>query len=470
MAEHRFDLVVVGSGSGLDVANWAAEAGWRVAIVEKGPLGGTCLNRGCIPSKLLIHSADVAETLRRAHLFGIKVQGFDVDFPAIVRRVTASVDGDSAGIARGLAGLDNPRLFQGEARFVGPRRLRVGSDELLGERVLLATGARPRVPDLPGLRDVPHLTSTEALRLERQPRSLCILGGGYIAAELAHFFGSLGTEVTIVHRHPWLLNREDDDVARAFTEAYQRRFRLVLDADAVAVRRESGGVALEARPRRGGAAQVVRAEHLLVAVGVTPNSDTLDLAKGGVRTNKEGFIEVDAYLQTSAEGVYAFGDAIGRYMFKHAANHEASFAFQNLRNPRTRAEVEYGAMPHAVFAGPQVAAVGSTERELRASGIPYLVGRWRYRDTAMGHALEEEDGFVKLLVHAETRKILGCHILGPEASTLVHEVIVAMTAGEGTVDLLEQAIHIHPALSEVVQRATWGLAPPGHHGHAAPEA
>jgi len=462
MAAQAFDLIVVGTGSGLDVANWAAQEGWRVAIVEKGRIGGTCLNRGCIPSKLLLHSADVVATLRTAHKFGIHVQGFTIDFPAIVRRVTSSVDGDSDDIEEGLRSLDNPKLFQGEARFVGPKRLQVGDQELTAERFLLATGARPRIPDVPGLRDVPHLTSTEALRLERQPRSMVILGGGYIAAELAHFFGSLGTEVSIVQRHDRLLPNEDVEVSHAFTGLQEERFRVLLQADATRVRRDGSDIVVEARTPRG--IEEARGEVLLVAAGLTPNSDTLDLPKTGVATDARGFIAVDPFLRTNVPGIYALGDAIGRFALKHAANHEASYAFENLRNPDDPVAVDYHAMPHAVFAWPQVAGVGQTEQALRAAGTPYLVGTYRYRDTAMGHALEEDHGFVKFLVDPEKGRILGCHILGPEAATLLHEVVVAMRAGEGRIENVTRAVHIHPALSEVVDRAATNLTHPGHGG------
>ncbi|HEV8359592.1 MAG TPA: dihydrolipoyl dehydrogenase [Candidatus Thermoplasmatota archaeon] len=464
MAAQRFDLVVVGSGTGLDVANWAAEAGWKVAIVERDALGGTCLNRGCIPSKLLIHSADVMQTIQRAHLFGLQVGDVKVDWPAIVRRVTASVDADSRGIEQGLKGLDNPKLFQGAATFVGPKRLRVNGHEIEGERFLLASGARPKIPAIPGLRDVPFMTSTEALRREEQPRSMVVLGGGYIAAELAHFYGALGTEVTIVHRRKLLLPREDEEIAAAFTAIYEQRFRVLLEAQAKRVRRDGGDIVLEAEQQ--GKRVEARGEALLVAIGVEPNSDTLDVAKTGVELDKEGFIATDAYLETNVKGIFALGDALGRYMYKHAANHEAPYAFQNMQEGEERVPVNYDAMPHAIFAGPQVAGVGVTEQELRSTGQAYLVGRWRYRDTAMGHALEEDDGFVKFLVAPETGKILGCHILGPEASTLIHEVIVAMKAGDGTLDNVTRAVHIHPALSEVIDRAATNLAHPGHADHA----
>ena len=453
----RFDLVVVGSGSGLDVANWAVAAGWRVALVEKGPLGGTCLNRGCIPSKLLLHSADVAMTLRRAPLFGIHPTGFTVDFPAMVRRVSESVDGDARRIEHALRHRENPKLLQGEARFVGPRTLQVGDDVVEGDRVLLATGARPRVPDVPGLRDVPFLTSTEALRLDALPSSMVILGGGFVACELAHFFGSLGTRVAIVQRRATLAPAEDEEVALALTDAYRRRFDVRTDAEPTRVWKDGDGVAVETR-RRDGEVEVLRAQTLLVATGVTPNSDTLDLARTGVRVDARGFIVVDDFLETDEPGVFALGDAIGRFLLKHNANHESTYAFHNMRHgPGERVPVDYHAMPHAIFGWPQVAGVGATEQALRAAGVPYRVARWRVRDTAMGHALEDEDGFVKFLVEPETRRILGCHVLGPEASILIHEVVVAMTSGEGTLESIARAVHVHPALSEVVHRAATGL-------------
>jgi dihydrolipoamide dehydrogenase len=336
----------------------------------------------------------------------------------------------------------------------------VGEDELVAERFLLATGARPHVPDVPGLAAAPYMTSTEALRRTTLPRSMIVLGGGYIAAELAHFYGSLGTAITIVHRHPVLLSRGDSSIAGRFTECYQRRFRLVLDAEPVAVRQEGDGIVVEVAGTKDGRRETLRAEALLVATGVVSNADLLDLGKTGVKTDERGFIAVDGYLETNVPGIFALGDAIGRFMFKHAANHEAPYAFQNMREPENRILVDYKGMPHAVFASPQVAGVGATEDDLKRLGVPYVVGTYRYRDTAMGHALEDHDGFVKFLVDPATGEILGCHVLGHEASTLIHEVIVAMRAGEGTIESITSSVHVHPALNEVVQRAAGELAPP----------
>lgn len=458
MSEHSFDLVVVGTGSGLDVANGAVEEGWSVAIVEKDAAGGTCLNRGCIPSKMLIHSADVAQTLRDAERFGIVGKGFSVDFSAVMRRAREHVDGESRIIDEALRASANPRYFRGQGRFVGPYRFQVGEDVLVAKKFVLATGARPRIPDIPGLQEAGLLTSEEALRRPTLPESLVILGGGFIAAELGHFFGALGTRVTIVQKHDVLLARDDREVSGRFTAVFARKHRVVLKAETTRVERIDGKVRVHVRSPAGD--EVIEAHDVLVAIGIQPNSDTLDLHLTGVKVDKRGHILVDEHLETAAEGIFAFGDAVGRWNLKHAANQEAQFVYQNLVRPDAKMKVDYLAMPRAVFSSPQVAAVGVAEEQLITSGVEYLVGRWEYGDTAMGKAIGDDDGFVKLLVAPGTGKILGCHILGTDASTLIHEVVLAMTLG-ATADEIAGTIHIHPALSEVVQRAASNLMPPG---------
>ena len=445
-----FDLAVLGSGSGLDVAVAAAQSGLKVAVIEKGRMGGTCLNRGCIPSKLLIHSADIVETIKHANLFGVNVEKYSIDFTKIVRRVNGIIDKDSDGIAEAYKGLDNPKLFAGQGKFIGPKTIKVGEDTVQADKVLIATGTRPAIPPIPGLQGCGYITSDEALRLEKQPAKLAIIGGGYIAAELAHFFGSIGTRVSIIHRRSLLLPREDIEIATKFTQVATNKHDLHLNSNVVCVKK-SREVFVTTTENPSGQRMEIETDALLVATGRVPNSDLLDLDKTGVQTNSNGFVVVDKYLQTNKRGIFALGDAIGSYQFKHSANLEARYAFNNISYPKKMVEVDYAAMPHAVFTSPQVAGVGYTEQELVNSKVRYEKSVYKYIDTAMGQALEDHDGFVKLLA-APDGTLLGCHIIGSEASVLIHEVLVAMRARLKS-HAIASTIHIHPALSEVVARA-----------------
>ncbi len=466
----EYDFLVIGSGSGLDVANAAVSRGESVAIVEKGRLGGTCLNRGCIPSKMLLYHADVLETVERADRFNIDAEVHDVDFADIVREVTEDVGADSDSIRRGLDDSADHALYEGEARFVGERTVEVsgGADDgarLRGERVLVAAGTRPAVPDIEGVDAVDFLTSTEALRLQEPPDHLVVVGGGYVAAELGHFFGTFGSDVTLIGRRPHLLPETDPEVGRAFTDRYADRFSVHTGHEAVAVSAADGEVTVETRPYPpafdgdpDGTGVTVTGSDLLLAAGRRPNTDTLSVAAAGVETDDAGFVETDAYLRTTADGVWALGDIAGEYLLKHTANHEARAVVQTLfGDPEP---VDYTAMPFAVFASPEVAGVGATEDDLDGE---YATNTYRYEDTARGDAMKRE-GMVKVIVDLEG-EILGCHIMGPEASNLIQEVVVAMNAGSGTVRDIRDSVHIHPALSEVVQRAFSGQFSRGGHSH-----
>jgi dihydrolipoamide dehydrogenase len=473
----EFDFMVIGSGSGLDVANVAANQGQSVAIVEKGPLGGTCLNRGCIPSKLLLYHADVLETIERADEFKIDATVEDVDFAEIVREVNEEVSGDAESIRRGLTSSAKHDLFDGEARFVDEKTVEISGGEddgarLSAETVLIAAGTRPAVPPIDGIEDVDYLTSTEALQLETPPDHLVIVGGGYIAAELGHFFETFGSDVTIVGRRPNLLPEADEQVAAAFTDRYAERFTLHTGHMATAVSASNGAVTVEAQPYEYGEdAGIVEGEdgvsvtgdELLVAAGRVPNTDVLNVEATGVETDERGFVETDEYLQTTAEGVWALGDIVGEYLLKHSANREARTAALNIFGEELH-PVDYSAMPFAVFASPEVAGVGALEEDLQSDGRDYAVNTYQYGDTARGDAMKA-DGFVKVLIDP-SGEILGCHIIGPEASTLIQEVVVAMKSGSGTVQDIRDAVHIHPALPEVVQRAFSGqFSRGGSHDH-----
>ena len=449
-----YDVVVIGSGSGLEISAQAAQRGMSVAVVEEGPFGGTCLNRGCIPSKMLIHCADVAETIQRAHLFGIKARVESVDWPSIMARVYEEIDRDAQAVEEGNRQVPNIDVYKGTGRFVGEKALEVDGQRLAGETVVIAAGTRPSIPEIPGLAGTPYLTSDEALRLPQQPARLAIVGGGYIAAELAHFFGALGTEVTIIHRRAVLLRDEDQEVARRFTEVYRRRFNMLTEARVSSASYNGSEVSLQVATPDGTSSLTVDA--LLLATGRVPNTDILEVGKTGVEVDERGFVATDEYLETGVAGVWALGDIVGRYLLKHSANLEAAYVANNILNPHRKVPVDYHAMPHAIFASPQVAGVGLTEEEAVADGVDHVSATYDYYDTAYGSSIEDRDGFVKVLADPDTADILGCHIIGTDASILIQEVANAMRF-RLPVDAITQSIYVHPALPEVLQRAFGAL-------------
>ena len=462
--QEKFDLIVIGSGSGLDVANAAAmQRGLKVAIIEKDKMGGTCLNRGCIPSKLLIHSADVAEVIKHAGIFGIKVDVFSVDFEKIIERVNNITDSNSDNIRKSYENSVNPKLFARECRFIDKKMIALkgsdmGDDEeiiITAENILIASGTRPKIPKIKGLQDSGYITSNESLRLKKQPRTLTFIGGGYITCELAHFYGSLGTEINIIQIEDAVIPKEDTEISHRFTEIFSKKYNVYLGYDVQSVSKsDSNTLHIVAKNKFSGKILELNSEQLLVAVGRVPNSDSLDIKKTAVKLDENGFIIVDQYLETNIKGIFALGDVVGRYQFKHNANNEARSAYHNMLAGYTKkVPVDYTAMPHAIFSSPQVASVGFTEQQLSIKGIDYQKSIYPYINTGMGEAIEDRDGFVKFLVNRSDKKILGCHIIGTDASTLIHEVLVAMKAGDGIIDDITKTIHIHPALSEVIARA-----------------
>jgi len=444
----KYDLIVIGSGAGLEVATAAAQSGLKVAIVEKSRMGGTCLNRGCIPSKLLIHSADVAGIIKMGELFGIRVEKFSIDFQKIVDRVNGIIDSDSNDISNAFKNSANPKLFPLECKFVAEKTLLVGREKITANMILIAAGTRPAIPKIKGLTAINYVTSDEALRLDRQPRVLTIIGGGYIAAELGHFFGSLGTKINIIQKHKYLIPDEDHEISNKFIEIFSKKYNVYLQCIPELVTKKNGKFVISAK--RSGATKYleIESDQLLLATGRVPNSDTLNLPKTGVEVDEDGYIKVDKTLETSVKGIFALGDIIGRYQFRHSANLEAQYAYYNILNYKKKIPVDYSAMPHAIFSSPQVAGVGYTEQELKQkSNKEYVKSIYRYIDTTMGRALEEREGFVKFLVSKATRKILGCHIIGTQASVIIHEVLVAINSGDGTIDNIAKTVHVHPALS-----------------------
>ncbi len=447
---NTFDLIVIGAGSGLDVAVQAAQQGLKTAIIEEGPLGGTCLNRGCIPSKMVIHAADVAEEIQKSAVFGVHSRITRIDFKRVTGRASNLIDEDAKEIEQGLRRGKNPVLFRTRAKFIAPYTLQVGKEKITGKKIVIAAGARPNIPPIRGLDKVHYMTSTEALRQTKLPKSLVVIGGGYIGAELGHFYAALGTKVTILQRGPLLIPREDKDVAELFTTLWKNKRGVFCNCAVIKV--EKKGRTIIVYGQQGGKTKTFRGDALLVAAGLKPNTDTLEVEKARVTVNERGFIVVNKFLETSVKNIWALGDIAGIYLFKHSANLEAAYVLNNMVG--TKKAVDYYPMPHAIFTHPQIAGVGLTEQECQQQKKDYAVGKYEYRNTGMGAALEEKDGFIKFIVDRKTKEILGCHIIGPDASTLIHEVVIVMKADrKKALEILQTAVHVHPALSEVVQRA-----------------
>jgi dihydrolipoamide dehydrogenase len=437
------DVIVIGSGSGAIVADEALEHGYSVALIDKGKLGGTCLNVGCIPSKLLIYPAERISEIRDSERLGIKAEVNEIDFEGIMKRMRDSVSSERNEMRKGVerSGME---FYDEKAEFVDDYTLSLESgDRIKGKKIFIASGARPLVPRIEGIEKAKYLTNENVLELKKKPDSIIIVGGGYIAAEYGHFFHSMGTKVTIVQREKLMLPNEEPEISALITRNYSERMTLYLNHEAVEIRSESVII----KDRDSGEKKELSADKIMIAAGRVSNSDILMPEKSGIALDERGYIKVNKYLETSKKGIFAFGDAIGKQMFRHVANMEAQIAANNAFH-KDRVPMDYSAAPHAVFSYPQIASVGMKERDARKKN-KVMVGMAKYSETTMGEAMAEKDGFAKIIVDAETEEILGFHMIGPDASILIHEVIVAMANKLSYMDLAN-AMHIHPALSEVV--------------------
>ena len=447
----HFDLLIIGAGSGNSVIG-PEHDDWDIAIAEHGLFGGTCLNVGCIPSKMFVYAAEVAELTAHSERLGIHTSFDGVDWPGVRDRIFGRIDPIAESGLDYRQDLANITVYTDTARFVGPRTVAVGDDTITADRVVVAVGARPAVPDVPGLAECGYHTSDTIMRLDTLPERLLVLGGGYIAAELGSVMGAFGSQVTFVLRGDTFLRREDEEIRERFTAAYSRRFDVRFNTRVLAARRDGAAVVLEVQDGEGQRADL-RAEELLVATGRIPNGDRLDVAAGGIATDGDGYVITDDQLRTTAEGVWALGDVTNPVQLKHVANHEARVVRHNLSHPDGPARVDHRFVPHAVFGHPQVASVGLTERECRQQQIPYRSHVQPFSSAAYGWAMEDTESAVKVIAHAETRRLLGAHIIGPQASTLIQQLIQGMHFDLTVDQMARHQYYIHPALPEVVEQA-----------------
>ncbi|MFD9408159.1 mycothione reductase [Streptomyces sp. NPDC059989] len=449
------DLVIVGAGSGNAVVD-DRFAHLDVAVVDEGPFGGTCLNRGCIPSKMLVHVADIADGVREAGRFGVDAALHGVRWDDVRARVFGRLDREAAEGEAGRRRSANVHVYRGRARFTAARTLLVetegGAVPLRGEQLVIAVGGRPTVPPPVADSGLPYETSDTVMRLDGPPRHLAVLGGGYIAAELAHVFHAAGSRVTVVEQEDTLLAAQDETVAAAYTEIAAGRYDVRTGTELTRIEGEPGRLRLVLDD-----GATVEADTLLVAVGRTPNSDRIHAERAGIALHDDGRVVVDAFQRTTAPGVFALGDVSTPFPLKHVANREARVVAHNLLHADDLVPTSHEAVPAAVFTRPQIAQVGRTERECREEGLDYAVAVRRFSDTAYGWALEDTTGFCKVLADRGTGLLLGAHVLGPQAATLIQPLVVAMSLGIGAAALARTPYWIHPAATEAVSNALLDL-------------
>lgn len=447
----EYDLIVIGAGGGTKISTPAAKMGKKVAIIEKEDLGGTCLNRGCIPSKMLIHPANVLEQVKHLAKYNIAHKGtFTVDFSTLFNRVSQTVDDESASIAETYKKIESLDFYHGEAVFVSDTVVRVNGEDITAPKIIISVGSRPSVPPIPGLEGTPYMTSREALRQTKQPTKLLVIGGGYIASELGHVYNALGTSTTFFVRDRYL-GHEDETISAEFQKTFEKKHKTIYATKDLVVSYENELFTVSGMDQDGNTVSET-GDALLMATGVVPNTDGLQLENTNIKQNKRGYIEVNNHLETDAPGVYAIGDCVGNYLFRHAVNFEGEYLFDQLFQDSEKAPIAYPPMPHAVFTSPEIAGVGKTEQELKKDGTDYVVATHQYIHSAQGMARLPEEGLVKLLFERSTRKLIGAHIIGEEAATMTHQLILGMTMGATSTDLLKM-IYIHPALPEIVRNA-----------------
>lgn len=452
----HFDLVIIGTGSGNSIPD-EAMAGWQIAILEKGTFGGTCLNVGCIPTKMFVHTADQAAAPANAKKLGVDATLDAVHWPEIRDRIFNRIDPISAGGRNWRANENaNVTVYEGTATFEDAHTINTGTGErITADRIVIAAGSRPSIPDVADLDTTGFHTSDTIMRLDELPESLIILGSGFIASEFAHVFSSFGVKVTVIARSNLLLRHEDLEIAERFTEIAKQKWDVRLQRKTIRAEKTVTGVKLHMEGPDG--AETVEAELLLVATGRQPNTDLLQAHNAGIETHPDGRIKVDEYQRTSQQHIFALGDISSDYQLKHVANHEARVVKHNLLNPDDQIKSDHRFVPAAVFSSPQIASVGLTEEQAKAAGIRYVTASQAYASIAYGWAMEDTTGFAKLLADPATGQLIGAHIIGPQASTVIQPLIQAMSFGLDAKSMAKGQYWIHPAMPEVVENALLNL-------------
>jgi len=438
----------------------------RIAVIDKDEPGGICLTRGCIPSKILLYPAELVRKIEEARDLGIDTDIRKINFAFVMDRMRKLIYTDIDQIREGLSNSKNIDYYHAPAEFTAPYTMKVSGTEIRSKMIFLCIGSKTIIPPIKGLDKINYLTSDSAFKLKKLPESIAIVGGGYIAAEFGDFFSSMGSKVTIIGRNPQFVPEEEPEASALLKKVLARHMTIITNHEVREVRDSSSMEELVAADRKTGKITTITAKEVMIATGRGPITDILHPERSGVKLTPEGWIAVNDYLETSQPGIWALGDADGKYLFRHVANYESGIVYYNAILKR-RVKVDYHAVPHAIFTYPEIAGVGLKEKEAIAKfgSDKVLIGFHKYEDTAKGEAMNVKDYFVKVIVEADTERILGAHIVGPDASILIHEIIPLMNTPERTYRPIREMMHIHPALSEVVDRAFQSLVPPEHYHH-----
>jgi len=454
----QFDAIIIGAGqAGPSLAGKLTEAGMTVAFAERKLFGGTCVNTGCMPTKTLVASAYAAHLARRAADYGVMLEGeIKIDMKKVKARADTVTINARTGLEKNLHGMKGCTVFEDHARFEGPDRIRVGDDLLTAPRIFINVGGRAIVPDMPGVNDVPFLTNTSMLALDHLPEHLIVVGGSYVGLEFAQMYRRFGAQVSVIEKGPRLVAHEDEDVSEAIREILLREGITVrTSAECISLAPHEKGVSVGVNCSEGEPAYI--GSHVLLAVGRQPNTGDLGLEMAGVETDARGYIKVDDSLATNVPGIWALGDCNGRGAFTHTAYNDFEIIAANLlKGERRRLSDRIPA--YALYIDPPLGRVGMTEREAHAGGRPLLIGSRPM--TRVGRAVEKDEtqGFMKVIVDAETRGILGAAILGTSGDEAIHGILDIMNAGV-PYDVLERAVPIHPTVSELIPTMLNGLRP-----------
>ena len=450
----HYDIIAIGTGSAMNIVSTLVETNEniKVAVVEKDDVGGICLTRGCIPSKMLLYPAELVSKAKEAKKFGIDVEIKNIDFKRIMERMRSNIRKEVEMIEHGLKSSPNIDLYQTTGEFIDDYTMKVGDEIIKGDKILLCSGSRPFIPKIEGLEEAGYITSDELLLLEELPESIAIIGGGYIAMEYGFFLAMMGAKVTVIEMLPRIVYGEEPEIS----ELLQKEMSKIMDIKTgYKVKRVEKGQKKKVIAEGKDGKIEIEADEILVAAGRQSNADLLKPEKTGVEVDEHGWIIVNEYLETTKPNIWACGDAIGKHMFKHVANYESQIVYYNAFGHR-RIKVDYHAVPHAIFTYPEVASVGMKEEEAKKKH-DIMVGYYLYEHTAKGEAMEAKDYFVKVILEKGSYRILGAHIIGPEASILIQEIVNLMYTDDGSAMPIYRGMHIHPALSEVVERAFYNL-------------